>query len=322
VSSLSSKATVALIRCPDYEPDRVQAALRESLDALGGLGKFVKKGEKVLIKPNLISPLPREKAGQTDPEMIVQLAIMLKELGAKPFVGDSPAWGRITDCIGILGIGERLKWLGVPVVELGKPKAMWVRPSGAKVGISRIALEADKIINLPKLKGHGQMGATIAVKNMFGCVSGKAKAMWHFRRGGDERTFSELLLGVYNATTPVLNIVDGIVAMEGRGPMNGQPRKLGIIVASENAFACEMVCAEIIGIAVKDLPILRTAVEMKMADFSLEEIAIKGSTIRDCACHDFAPATRIPIKFKLLRVCKSILKQVFKLLPSPSTRQA
>lgn len=302
---------LALTRCADYEPARVRAALLENLEALGGLGKFVKPGEKVMIKPNLISPLPREKPGQTDPEMILQLALLLQEMGANPFVADSPAWGKIGDCVGIMGLTEPLKRAGVPVIDLGKPRMVRVQPSRAKVGISSIALEADKIINLPKLKAHRQVGATIAVKNMFGCVSGKAKAFWHFRRGGSDRQFCEMLLGVYNAVPPVLNIVDGIVAMEGHGPMNGEPRGTGIIVTSQNPFACEMVCAEIIGIAEKDLPILRTAREIGLVGFSPSDIEVIGARVADCVCPGFVHMDRIPIKFRFLRVCKSLAKQTF-----------
>jgi uncharacterized protein (DUF362 family) len=310
---VNQQPALSLTRCPDYEPNRLRAALIENLAALGGLSHFIKAGESVMIKPNLISPLPREIAAQTDPEMILQLAILLKEMGARPFVADSPAWGRIEDCLGVLGLAEPLRSLGVPVRQLDRPRSVRVEPSGARVGISGIALEADRIINLPKLKAHRQVGATIAVKNMFGCVSGKAKAFWHFRRGGDERRFCEFLLGVYNAAAPVLNIVDGVVAMEGAGPMNGSPRKCGIIVTSQNPFACEMVCARIIGVAEADLPILRTAREVGLVDFQVADIDVRGAGVDECICPDFEHASRIPIKFKLLRVCKSIGKQFIRL---------
>jgi uncharacterized protein (DUF362 family) len=306
-------ATVALTRCPDYQPERVRAALIENLGALGGLEKYVEAGQSVMIKPNFISPLPREQAAQTDPEMIVQLAILLKEIGAKPFVADSPAWGSISDCVRALGLTESLKKLDVPVRLLNKPRWIRVQPGNARVGISSVALEADRIINLPKLKAHGQLRATIAVKNMFGCVSGKAKAMWHFRRGDSERCFCEFLLGVYSAVPPVLNIIDGITAMEGRGPMKGQPRNLGIIVTSANPFACELLCGQIIGIKEQDLPIVRTARELGMCSFSIDDIEVLGASAADCICADFVHPSQVPIKFRLLRVCGSTARQLAKL---------
>jgi uncharacterized protein (DUF362 family) len=312
VNTPRDRLTLALTKCPDYEPRRLRAALIENLGSLGGLQNFIKPGESVMIKPNFISPMPREMAGQTDPEMIIQLAILLKEMGARPFVADSPAWGSISDCTKSLGLTEPLKKLDVPVRNLDRPKWIKTQPGGARVGISSVALEADKIINLPKLKAHRQLGATIAVKNMFGCVCGKSKALWHFRRGDDERRFCEFLIGVYNAAPPVLNIVDGITAMEGAGPMNGRPRNVGIIVTSTNPFACEMVCADIIAVKEQDLPILRTARELGIVSFSMDDITVLGAKPAECTCPDFLHMERIPIKFKFLRVCKSIAKQLLK----------
>ena len=313
MTSRNPPACLALTRCIDYEPARVREALIESIGHLGGLEKFVRAGDSVLIKPNLIAPAPREQAAQTDPEMIVQLAVLLKDIGARAFVGDSPAWGTVFDCVRALGLEEKLERLDVPVRQLNSPRWIRVQPSGARVGISSVALEADKIINLPKLKAHRQLGATIAVKNMFGCVSGKAKPLWHYIRGGSERRFSELLLGVYNSVTPVLNVVDGITAMEAGGPISGRPRELGVIVTSPDPFACEMVCAEVIGIAEQDLPILRTARELGLFSFTRSDITVLGCQPQDCICPDFVHPERIPIKFTFPRVCKSIGKQFVRL---------
>ena len=311
-----ARVTLAITKCPDYKPQRLREALVENLGLLGGLRQFIKPGETVMIKPNFISPMPRERAGQTDPEMVLQLAATLIEMGAKPFVADSPAWGSISDCVRMLGLTEPLRKLDVPVRNLDKPKWIKTVPGGARVGISSVALEADKIINLPKLKAHRQLGATIAVKNMFGCVSGKTKAFWHFRRGDNERQFCEFLIGVYNAVPPVLNVIDGIIAMEGAGPMSGQPRSLGIIVTSANPYACEMVCADIIAVKEQDLPILRTARELGIVSFSRDDIEVLGSEPGECICPDFLHMERIPIKFRFFRVCKSVGKQLIKRMTS------
>lgn len=321
---------LALTRCHDYEPGRLRTALIENLGLLGGLEAFVKVGESVMIKPNFIAPKPRVQPAQTDPEMIVQLAILLKEAGARPFVADSPAWGTVADCVQALDLADPLKKIGVPFRQLGRPTWMRVQPSNARVGISSVALEADKIINLPKLKAHAQLGATIAVKNMFGCVSGKAKPFYHFTRGSSERSFCKFLLGVYESVRPALNIIDGITAMEGRGPINGTAHDVGVIVTSEDPFACEMVCSDIIGMEYQNLPILRTAMELGLCPFGREGIAVLGTSPDECVCHSFVHPARIPIKFGFGRVCASIGKQVVRLTaggikrlrpgPSPQAR--
>jgi uncharacterized protein (DUF362 family) len=162
---------VSLTRCADYNDKNVNACLLRHFELLGGLSHFISKGDKVLIKPNMIAPRPAECAAQTDPAVIIELAKILLDFGARPFVGDSPAWANTAVCAQALGIVEPLKKLGVEIKQLNKPVKRRLEHCGAKIGISSVALDADKIINLPKLKTHQQIGATIAVKNMFGTVS-------------------------------------------------------------------------------------------------------------------------------------------------------
>jgi uncharacterized protein (DUF362 family) len=176
--------TVALWRCDSYDSQQVYSAISTQFELLGGTDRFFKKGHRVLIKPNLIVPKPPEIPAQTHPEVIYAIARIVKEAGAFPIVGDSPAWSTTAGCLKALGIDQRLDELGVEIVNLNQPVRMNI--SGANVGVSRVALEADAIINVPKLKAHQQLGATFAFKNMYGCVcglAGKEKAYWHFARG-------------------------------------------------------------------------------------------------------------------------------------------
>ena len=174
-----SPPQVALTRCTDYDEDKITANLQRHFDLLGGIRKFVKRGDIVLIKPNLIAPKPRCCATQTDPAVIYQTAKLLKDFGAKPFVGDSPAWANVFACIKKLDLEEPLKKLGVPVKQLNKPKNCVI--NGTTVGISSVALDSDVIINLPKFKSHQQLVATFAVKNMFGCCQRQEKGILAFR---------------------------------------------------------------------------------------------------------------------------------------------
>lgn len=310
-SSIINKPTVALTRCLDYEGERFESALTSHLNLLGGLETYVSRGDKVLIKPNLIAPKPREKATQTDPALILSIARRLKDYGAKPFVGDSPAWNTAEGCLKKLGIDDALKKLDVPIIQFNKPVRCVVEPAGVRVGISRHALEADKIINLPKLKGHQQMTATFAIKNMFGCVCGKEKPLWHFRKGDSDFDFSELLISIYRKLSPVLTILDGVVAMEGPGPINGYPRPLGWLISSTDPIACETIATQLIDWDPDDLPIIRTARKMNFGTSNLEKIAVVGDEYHSHICRDFMRPDLIPIRFSLGQVCKSAAKQVW-----------
>jgi uncharacterized protein (DUF362 family) len=305
-----SKAVVALTRCTEYSPNEVYHCLTRQFELLGGLDKFVSPGDSVLIKPNFIAPKSRNHATQTHPVIIIELARMLLDFGAKPFVADSPAWQDVFACASKLKLDEPLKKLGVPLKQLDSPKTCLMAGSGLKVTLSAAALDADVIINLPKFKSHQQLGATFAVKNMFGCVPGKRKALWHFRKGGDERKFCTLLIDIYRYLAPALTIVDGVVAMDGPGPINGRTRPLGWVIGSTDPIACETVCAKLINTEPKDYPIIRTAGKLSFGCSSIDEIQIVGDDYTKSICTDFQPAEMIPIRFSLVHVCKSIAKQL------------
>jgi uncharacterized protein (DUF362 family) len=304
----------AVIKCPGYGSAAVEAAILRQFALLGGMDKFVKSGETVLLKPNFIAPKPRQNATQTDPAVLIALAKLLKDFGARPFVGDSPAWGDVFACAKMLELDEPLRKLGVPLRQLDKPQKIYIPEAHCSIGISSVALDADKIINVPKFKSHQQLVATFAVKNMFGAVTGKAKAYWHFARGKDEEKFCKLLIGIYKRLNPVLTIIDGITVMEGPGPINGHPRPLGYLIAGQDPIACEIACAKLIDLSPDELPIIRTAKKLSFGCSDPDQIELLGDDFSAEICRDFERAELIPIRFSLPRVCKSIAKQLLRQL--------
>lgn len=306
-----ASAKVALIHCPDYEPDRLAQAIRRQVDLLGGIEAFVKRGDSVLIKPNFITPKSHHRsAAQTHPAVILEVARLLKDCGAKPFVADSPAWADTLACARALELVEPLEKLGVPIRQLDNPKKCRLPRGGPRVGLSSVALEADAIVNLPKFKAHQQLTATFAVKNMFGCVSGKHKALWHFRKGDDPTAFCKMLIGIYEHLAPVLTIIDGIVAMEGQGPINGPSRRLGWLIAGADPIACELVCCGLIDQSPDRLPIVRTAREIGFGCVDRDRIEIVGDALPAEPCRDFLMPELSPIKFSFVHICRSCIKQV------------
>lgn len=309
--------TVILTRCSDYSQPALAEAMGKQVELLGGLDKFVRRGDVVLLKPNFIAPRSQRHATQTHPAIILELARLLKDFGAKPFVGDSPAWGDIFACVKALKLDEPLKRLSVPVRQLDKPKWCRIGAKNTKVGISSAALDADVIINLPKFKSHQQLVATFAMKNMFGCVSGKRKAIWHFKKGGTFGDFCELLIDIYKFLNPAFTIIDGVVAMDGRGPIRGRTRPLGWLIGGTDPFACEIVCAKLVNIKPEDVPIIRTAGQMEPDFPDADKIEILGDRFPQEACRDFELPPLIPLRFSLLHVCKSIAKQILLLAKLP-----
>jgi len=310
----TSKPTVVLTRCTEYKEPFVAEAIARQFSLLGGVGQFVKRGDSVLLKPNFIAPRPRHCATQTDPAIIIETAKLLKDFGARPFVGDSPAWGNVHACAKALGLVEPLKKLDVPIRQLNKPVRCQI--AGVDVGISSVALDADVIINLPKFKSHQQLVATFAVKNMFGCVSGKWKAYWHFAKGSRAQKFCTLLIEIYKHLSPALTIIDAVTVMDGPGPINGRPRPLGWLIGGTDPMACEIVCSKLVNIDPQDIPIIKTAKQIGFGCRAPESIEIVGDPFPQTVCTDFVLAEPVPIRFSLPHVCKSICKQVVLLAKS------
>jgi len=311
---------VILSRCSDYNPPGITEALQRQFELLGGLEKFVTPGDTVLLKPNFIAPRSRHHATQTDPAVIIETARLLKDFGARPFVADSPAWGNVFTCVKALRLEEPLKKLSVPVKQLDKPKWYRIGAKNIRVGISSVALDADVIINLPKFKSHQQLTATFAVKNMFGCVSGKRKALWHFTKGKNADDFCEFLIDIYKFLKPAFTIIDGVIAMDGPGPIKGRARPLGWLISGTDPIACETICAKLIGIKPEDIPIIKTARQMGFGCSDLTKIEIAGDDFPKTICTDFQLPKLVPIGFSLLHVCKSICKQIL-LLAKAATKK-
>ena len=306
-----SYAKVALIHCEKYEPPHVAGAVRRQFELLGGIEAFLKRGDTVLLKPNFIAPRSHhECAAQTHPAVILEIARLLKDYGAKPFVADSPAWTTAAVCARVLGLTEPLRRLGVPIRQLNAPRTCRLAPGGPKVGISAAALDADIIVNLPKFKTHQQMVATFAVKNMFGCVSGKRKALWHFRKGNTAGEFAGLLVGVYRYLKPAVTIIDGIVAMHGQGPIRGPSKPLGWLIGGIDPIACEVVCSRLIGLEPDQLPILQAAQQIGFGCPDPGRIEIVGDALPPTPCPGFVQASVMPVKFSFVRVCRSITQQL------------
>ncbi len=302
--------TVILSRCSDYSPHGIAEALQKQFELLGGLEKFVRPSDTVLLKPNFIAPRSRRHATQTHPTVIIETARLLKDFGARPFVGDSPAWGNVFTCVKALRLEEPLKKLSVPVKQLDKPKWCWIETKNIKVGISSVALDADVIINLPKFKSHQQLTATFAVKNMFGCVSGKRKALWHFAKGKNADDFCELLIEIFKFLNPALTIIDGIIAMDSQGPIRGRTRPLGWLISGTDPIACETICAKLVGIEPENVPIIKTARQIGFGCSDIAKIEIAGDDFPQNICTDFQLPKMVPIRFSLPHVCKSICKQI------------
>lgn len=307
------QARVCIARASTYEASAVRAAVEQVVGAAGGWGTLLQRGDRVLVKPNCITPSPPEKHAQTHPAVILEVCRQLVDFGARPFVGDSPAWSSLPANLGKLGILPDLAALGVPVVPFKCP-VRTDNPRGKvfhRLTVDRAALEADAIVNLPKLKAHRQVLLTAAIKNMFGCVNGRRKAWWHVKAGSYENYFGRMLVETFEMLRPAITILDAIVAMEGKGPVSGTPRPIGAIAASTDGAALERVSAEIVGVRPDELRTLRAARELGVGTTDLDRIEIVGTPLEEVQVADFDLPRQVPIGFSIPRFVKGSVRQAW-----------
>ncbi len=136
-----------------------------------------------------------------------------------------------------------------------------------RIELAEDVLDADVVINLPKLKTHSQMLLTLGVKNLFGCVVGLRKPEWHFRAGIERDTFAMLLVRICQKVAPAITLLDGILALEGAGPgKGGRPKEVGWLFGSNEPFALDRAVCQALGIQPLDLPTHAAAVKIGLLD--------------------------------------------------------
>jgi len=291
---------VALIATPDYAPATIDASLARLLDELGTLERFIQPGQKVLIKPNLLSGKAPEKAVTTHPQLVRAVIEAVQRTGATPVVGDSPGIGaplQVARTCGILAVCEQTGAEFVPfsdatTISLGEG-------SFQRMEIATPLLEADAIINLPKLKTHQMMGLTCAVKNLYGAVVGKRKVSLHLQAGTSKELFARLLQELAQRLAPVLNIVDAVTAMEGNGPGSGDPVHVGALFGGASCVAVDTLALELTGLPLERVWTQQVAQEMALPGCHLNELELCGDALEGLRPARFRAAKQTDVNFGL-----------------------
>ncbi|WP_089284876.1 DUF362 domain-containing protein [Anaerovirgula multivorans] len=272
--------TVAMTQCYDYQQEKVDTAVEKAVNLLGGIETFVKPGDKVLLKPNLVSPLKPEKMATTHPTVIQAICKLLKKVGAEIWIGDSGVHGT-SKIFAACGIEEVARKYDCKICDIDRYETDFVFKKSnrlmKKVPVSKYVTEADVVINIPKVKIHAGVLYTGAVKNLYGTIVGKKKTEIHANTQTMDN-FYLVLLDILNAVKPQLTIMDGIYGMEGNGPTNGTPAKTGMILASRNAAALDVIAVEQIGLNLKDIGYLTKAVELGFSPLR-KEIQVVGDSV-------------------------------------------
>ncbi len=305
------KDAVSIVKCPDY--DKVEESVNLALEYIGGIERFVKKGDRVCIKPNYVLRKNPDDAATTHPAVLKAVVKKVLAAGGEVVVAESPG-GVYSEGIlkalystcgandAVLGTNAKLNY-DTSFSEVSFPEGKTLK----NFPIINPILDADVIISLPKLKTHSMTNYTGAVKNLFGVIPGTYKAELHFRLN-EKKAFCSMLLDLCECVKPTLSIMDAVVAMEGEGPTAGQNRKVGLIMASANPYAMDLVCTNLIDYAPEEVETVMGAYKRGLFTKNISEVEILGEKLEPLVIKDFKkPDTH----FDLL-----------KLLPLPSAVRA
>ena len=278
---------VSAVECTSYETEEVYLAVKEAIQRIGFV---IPEHKTVLIKPNLLA---QNRPGQhtiTHYSLIDALCRILNEKSCRILIGDSISFyqqGLTRKAFTTSGIDVVANKYGATLIAFEEEQV--VRTTRDLKGLKelylpKILLEADMVIDACKLKTHGSLRLSGAIKNMFGCLPGGYKQKIH-RWLDNEFELSDVFLDIHRVIKPALSIMDAIVGLDGGPTALGRPVKVSRIIASSNAVALDVIAAKMIGYDPEKLPILLQAKKRGMIK-NFEDIQVLGEIS--------------PIKFKKL----------------------
>ena len=312
---------VYIVHCNNY--DQAGEKTAELIERMGGITKFVSQNERVVLKTNLLAAAKPEKAVTTHPSIVSSIARMVKDIDAAPIIADSPGSGypytermleRTYRMTGMDRVAEEVR------IDLNYDTSYHIvsNPDGAyfkRFEIITPVHEADAIINLCKLKTHGFMHITGAVKNMFGVIPGLTKPGYHAKLR-EKSHFANMLIDLCDYITPRLSIMDAVIGMEGNGPHNGETRAVGFLMASTSPLALDVVAGEIIGLPKEKNPVLAEAQKRGLFPTSLEQLELIGADPMELRIPDYKLPSTVPgFSDRIFGLLYPIFKNAFSVFP-------
>jgi len=231
-----------------------------------------------------------EEATTTHPVFAKALADILVEHGMEVIVGDSPGGPYNAKALaGMYEVCGFSQLVGDHVTLNNNYESKEVFPDGVlmkHLEVIDVLSDVDHVISVSKLKTHGMTKFTGAVKNMYGIIPGLKKAEYHYTLPAINE-FSQMLVDVCAYANPVLSFMDGVVGMEGAGPSGGNPRAVGVVIASDSPYHLDVVACQVVGIEAKKVPTIERCIERSMVLASYDDIDLVSDSIDSYKLSDF-----------------------------------
>jgi len=282
------KTKVAIVKGPKQPaaPD-IERMVRKAIILAGGIKDIISPGDRVIIKPNLVSSLPAETGATTDYRVCRAIARVVKEAGGKPVIVESSCIGVDTEKTFKVCSYDKLREEGYEVVDAKTSKMVTVPvPQGKvlkEVALPEIVMNAQAIISVPVMKTHDQCLATLSLKNMKGLLTDAWKKKFHTAYG-----VFQAVTDLCTVVKPAFTVVDGLVGQEGLGPIYGTPVGMGLIIAGKDPVAVDSVTSMVMGMKPEEVETTKFAVEMGLGVMEPDLIEVVGE-----------PVSRVRRRFKL-----------------------
>ncbi|MFC1941151.1 DUF362 domain-containing protein [Chloroflexota bacterium] len=307
----TNKSIVALIKCDTYDYEEVYNAIEAGVKLLGGISNFVKEGEKILIKPNVLRGTDPNKCVCTHPSVFRAVGVILKKAKAIVTYGDSSGFGKSKANMKRAELKQVADELGIMLADFDRGQHVTNDRAllNKRFILANGVLESDGLISLPKLKTHGLTRFTGAIKNQFGCVPGLMKSQFHVKMA-DPYTFAIMLVDLNTLIKPRLFIMDGIMAMEGNGPRSGNPKKLGVLLLSNDPVAMDAIACKIINLNPIFVPTAKPGEMAGLGTYHYENIEVIGEDLETLIDKDFEVVRKPPIAVSSGRIRTFIRNQI------------
>ena len=320
ITQKPGKSIVALVRCDRYDEDLVNTAVAKGIALLGGAEAFFKKGEKIVLKPNVLVAVHPDHAATTHPAVMGAVMKALQSFGCKLTCGDSPGFGNPAHALKVAGIASVAEKYNVPLADFEHSKRV-THTTGKMLRsfpLVKGVLEADGLVSVGKFKTHGLVRITGAVKNQFGCVPGLHKTRYHAKLPV-VHDFSQFIVDINTFIKPRLYIIDAIVAMEGNGPNSGDPKKLGYLLLSADPVACDATASRIISLNPEFVPTCRAGFHSGLGVYHEDRIELVGDPIEAVKDKTFRVVRKPAVSLDGIGVTAEIKSH---LLPRPVINRA
>ncbi len=268
------------------------------------------RGKRVLLKPNAGRVASPGSGVTTHPDVVAAAIDVFREAGAEVAVGESPIVGvKVQEAFEMTGISTVAIERGCPLIDMDRRKFVKVEvPEGRAINslkVCRDVLEFDFVVSIPVMKMHMHTGATLAVKNMKGCLWRRSKVELHMLppvEGSDRKPIDIAIADMSSVLRADLAIIDGTVGMEGLGPSAGQPKPMDVVVVGTDPFAADAVACRLMGTRAEDVPHLAIGAERGHGLIDLERITVTPDNWSDWIAPFAAPPDNLDIAFPNITV--------------------